>query len=259
MPERQEDRAAHRQAFSGGCGVRWLLIFLLVAAPRAQAELRSAEACGEQVAADPAKAREEAAVWSRTGGGVPARLCEAEALVAMGAHASAAQLLTALATNPNRAIPADARAVILADGARQWLAAGRPDLARAALGEAAGLTPPDHDRRILLARAAAAEGDWPAARTALEAEIATRPDAALPHALLAATLRHLDEPGAALAQAQRALALDPALPEAMFETGAALAETGDARGASAIWLKLIGAAPDSELAALARANLQRLN
>ncbi|HET9067934.1 MAG TPA: hypothetical protein VFN28_04765 [Amaricoccus sp.] len=237
---------------------RLFLVALLAAAP-ASAEIRTPEACTAAIAADPAAAREAAALWQRTGGGVPARLCEAAALAALGAHGTAARLLTSLAANPNRAISAGLRAVILADGARQWLEAGRPDLARAALAEADKITLPGAERHLLAARAAAAEGDWPAAETALRAALAERPDDALAHALLAAALRNAGDPAAALAEAERARALDPALPEALFETGAALAETGETARASQVWLELIAADPDSSLAALARANLQRLN
>ncbi len=240
--------------------MRWLLLLAaLAAAPAARAEIRSAEACRAAVASNPAAAREEAAIWSRLGGGVPARLCEASALAAMGAHASAAELLTAMAANPNRAMSAGLRAIVLADGAREWLAAGRPDLARAALAEADKITDPDPDRQLLLARAAAAEADWPTARTTLEALLAAKPDDALAHALLAATLRHQHDPAAALAEAERARALDPDLPEALFETGAALAETGKPEAAATVWLELIDHHPDNALAPLARANLQRLN
>ncbi|MFO1208263.1 MAG: hypothetical protein U1E40_03475 [Amaricoccus sp.] len=234
------------------------IVFVLLAAPGASAEIRSPDECTAAVAADPAAAREDAAVWLRLGGGVPARLCEASALAAMGAHQTAAELLSAVGTNPNRAMPADARAVILADAARQWLAADRPDVARQALADADKLTDPDSDRRLLLARAAAAEGDWPAARTALEAEIAAAPDDALAHALLAATLRNQDDTAGALAEARRALALAPDLPEALFESGAASAESGDKAAAARAWLHLLEVAPQSDLAPLARANLQRL-
>lgn len=238
---------------------RLFLAALLAAGPAVAAEIRTPAQCSEAVAADPAAAREGAAVWQRMGGGVPARLCEAEALSAMGAHATAGRLLTSLAANPNRAMSPGLRAVILTDGARQWLAAGRPDLARAALAVAGRITVADADRQILIARAAAAEADWPAAQAALEAALAERPDDAVAHALLAAALRNQDDPAAALTEAERARALDPALPEALFETGAALAETGQSRRAAQVWLELIAAHPDTSLAALARANLQRLN
>ena len=236
-----------------------LLPVLLLAAAPAAAEIRSPDECAAAIAADPARAREEAASWSRTGGGTAANLCEADALAAAGAHGTAAALLTNVARDPNRAIPADARAVILADAAAQWLASGRADLARTTLAASDRLTPPGVERLVLAARAAAALDDWTAARTALEAVLAREPDNAGARALLAATLRHQGDPAAALAEARAALALDPDLPEAQFEAGAAFAETGDAATASALFLRLVREHPDDPLAAAARANLQRLN
>lgn len=236
-----------------------LALLLLLAAPAARAEIRSAEDCATAVAADPARAREDAAAWSRLGGGVPASLCEANALAAMGAHATAAKLLTELAQNPNRAISAGLRAQILADAARQWMAANQIGLAREVLAQADEVAPASPERQILAARAAAGEADWPAARASLEKALATDPGNALAHALLAAVLRHQGDAEAALAEAQEARRLAPDLPEAMFETGAALAETGAREEAVAAWLALIDAHPESDLAALARANLQRLN
>jgi tetratricopeptide (TPR) repeat protein len=239
--------------------MRWLLLIFALLPVAVRAEIASPEQCAAAVAADPVRAREEAALWERLGGGVPARLCEADALAALGAHASAAMLLTRLAENPNRAMGADLRAVILGDGAAQWLAAGRPDLARAALEQADRIAPPDADRLILRARAAAAEGDWPAAQAALERAVVVDPDNALALALLAAALRRQGDVTAALAEAERAYRLAPDLPEALFETAAALAETGETARAGELWLRLIQAHPDSDLAASARANLQRLN
>lgn len=198
-------------------------------------------------------------MWQRTGGGTAASLCEAASLAASGAHGTAAALLTNVGQDPNRAIPADARAVILADAAAQWLAAARPDLARDSLAAADTLVAPHGDRLLLAARADAALGDWTAARTKLDTLVAREPSNALAHALLAATLRHQGDPAAALAQARQAHALSPDLPEAQFEVAAALAETGDTRGASSLWLRLIREHPDDDLAEAARANLQRLN
>ena len=228
------------------------------ASPAGAVEVNTPEACAAAVDADPASAREAAAVWTRMGGGVPARLCEARALAAMGAHDTAARLLTSLGENPNRAMQAGLRAVILTDGARQWLEAGRADLAQAAIAQADRITVPDRDRLVLSARIAAANADWPAAEKALAGVIAATPDDALAHALLAAAYRNQDRAEAALAEAETARRLDPALPEALFEVGAALAETGDKAGAEKVWLKLIAENPESSLTALARANLQRL-
>lgn len=241
--------------------MRRLIAALLAASvlpSAALAEISNTDECKAALAADPAKAREDAALWERSGGGVPARLCSAGALAALGAHATAAQMLTAVAENPNRAMSAKLRAAVLSDAAEQWLAAGEAHLARAVLAQADKLTPPDAPRLVLAARADAAEADWPAAEAALRAAIASRPDEALAHALLAAALRNQGDAAAALAEADQARALAPDLAEAMFEQGAARAETGDTRGASEAWLALITARPDSSLAALARSNLQRL-
>ena len=173
--------------------MRWLLLLAFVPV-QAVADIESAGACKAAVAVDPAAAREDAAAWARTGGGVPARLCEAEALAALGAHGTAAILLTRLAENPNRAMTADLRAVVLGDAARQWLAAGRPDLARAGLPKPKGWRNANSDRLLLLARAAAAETDWPAARAALARLIADEPENALALALTAAALRQQGDP-----------------------------------------------------------------
>jgi tetratricopeptide (TPR) repeat protein len=228
-----------------------------LAAPAA-AEIASQSDCQVAIAADPAAAREEAAVWTRNGGGVNARLCEAAALAAMGATATAARLLTALATNPNRAMSIELRILALIDGARLWLDAGAPDLAGAALDRAAQLAPDDARIPILRARIAAADGDWPAALAALDARLDVAPDDAPARALRAAALRRSGDPEAAAAEADRALALVPGLPEALFEAAAARAELGDEAGAETLWLELIATHPDHPLATPARRNLQAL-
>ncbi len=242
--------------------MRWFLSVATAAAialsPAARAEIASPEACEAAIAADPAAAREDAALWARTGGGVPARLCEGAALAAMGAHATAARLLTSLATNPNRAMDPELRALTLVDGARLWLDAGAPDLATDALDQAARLAPDDPAIPALRAEAAAALGDWPAALAALDARLAVAPGDADARALRAAVLRHSGDPEAARIEADRALADAPGLPEALFEAAAARAELGEDAEAATLWLALITDHPDHPLAGPARRNLQHL-
>ncbi len=238
--------------------MRWAFLLPLLLAAPVRAEITTAAECDAAVAADPGKAREAAAVWARTGGGVPAQLCEASALAAMGAHVSAGTLLTELGQAPGQ-MGAGLRAAILGDAARQWLAAGQPDLAVETLDAADRVTPPDSDRLLLRARAEATAGDWPAAEAALGVLLGAHPDDALGHALMAAALRRQGRPEAALAEAERATALAPGLPEAMFETGAALAETGQRAAAEKAWMALIAAYPRSALAESARVSLDRLN
>ncbi|WP_299134124.1 hypothetical protein [uncultured Amaricoccus sp.] len=242
--------------------MRSLFLALSLAAGSAgatAAEITRVEDCAPAIAADPAAAREQASVWYRLGGGTAARLCEASALEAMGADATAAQLLTGLAQNTNRVMSVPLRVSIIEDAGRLWLAAGRADLARETLASADRLSPPSAARLILRARAEAAEDDWTAAEASLSAALAEEPDNARARALRAATLRQLGDPAAALAEANRARAEDPDLPEAMFEAAAALAETGDTEAASQLWLDLIETHGDGDLAVLARRNLGAIN
>ena len=217
------------------------------------------EDCAPAIAANPAAAREQASLWYRLGGGTAARLCEASALEAMGADATAAQLLTGLAQNTNRTMSTALRVSILEDAGRLWLETGRADLAREMLASADRLDPPTAARQTLRARAEAAAGDWSAAEASLGAALADTPDDARVRALHAATLRRLGEPAAALAEANRARADDPALPEAMFEAAAALADPGQTAAANRLWLDLIEQHGNSDLAALARRNLGAVN
>jgi hypothetical protein len=230
----------------------------VAAGPALTAEIRSAAACGPAVAADAEAAREAASHWYRHGGCAEARLCEAAALEALGAHATAAALLTRLAENPNRVLPRHLRGAILADAARLWVAAGRPETARAALASAARLAPPDAAADLTAARAAAALGDWKDARDALDRVLAEEPGHALARALRAATLRAAGEAESALAEARAALAASPDLAEARFEEAAALAELDRTEAAVAAFLDLAADTPDHDLAPLARSNARRL-
>ena len=196
------------------------------------------------------------------GGGVPARLCEAAALAAIGAHGTAAQLLTNLAANPNRAMSPGLRAVILD---RRRRASGSPPAGPTSppppLAEADGIAAPDADRQLLLARVAAAAGRL--ARRPGRARRGPRRRARTTRWRTRCSPRRCATRATPPPRSPRPsapCALAPDLPEALFETGAALAETGDSaarrrRSGS----QLIAAHPDSDLAPLARANLQRLN
>ncbi len=235
------------------------LLFSPVSAFATTVEITKPEECAPAIAANPEAAREAAAVWSRLGGGAPARLCEAAALEAMGATVTAAQMLTALGENDNRALVPAARASILEDAGRLWLLSDRPDISLKLLISADKITRPSADRWILRARAEAAEQNWAAAEASLGKALADRPADALALSLHAATLRHLDRPEAALIEARKALVLDPDLAEALFESAAALKATGQSREADQLWLRLIEVDPGSDLAALARQNLRASN
>lgn len=236
-----------------------LAAMLVLVAPAVHAaDIGSAEDCQRAIDTDASAAREAAAVWARSGGGVAARLCEAAALEAMGATASAARILTAVARNPNRAMDRDLRLVTLADGARLWLAAGVPGEAEAALDAADRISPATPERQILRARVAAARSDWPAALAALEPALTADPANGEARALRAAALRLSGDAESARSEADRARTDAPDRPEPLFEAAAARAELGDRKEAARLWLDLIERFPRSELAAMAQRNLQAL-
>lgn len=239
-------------------GAVGLALLALLAAASVRAEIRSSEECETAIAADPRMAREDAALWSRSGGGVEARVCEAAALEALGATATAAQLLTGLAENTSRAMPVELRAALFEDAGRLWLLEQQPELARQTLARADALTPAAPGRLELSARAAAAEGDWPAALGALDALVAAEPENAGAFALRAAALRRDGQLAAAADSAETALSLSPDLPAGLFEAGAAAAERGDVAGASEAWQTLILVHPEDPLTPMAQRNLQRL-
>jgi tetratricopeptide (TPR) repeat protein len=247
-----------RHPYAVRAALRSLLLWPLLAAPAA-AGVESMDECRAAVAAAPEAAREEAAIWARSGGGLEARLCEAAALEAMGATATAARLIGALAENPNRAMERDLRATLFRDAARLWLDAGRPDLAGDYAAAADALAPPVADAQILEARTAAAQGDWDRAQAVLAALLDEAPNEARARALYAAALRRGGDPEAGRAEAERALSLAPSLPEAVFEAAAAAAELGNVEAARQRWLTLIELHPDHDLAPAARRNLQSLD
>ncbi|WP_424932797.1 tetratricopeptide repeat protein [Amaricoccus macauensis] len=235
------------------------LFWLLLPAPApALADIGSTAECEAAIASDPQLAREEAGQWARSGGGVPAKICEAAALEALGATATAARLLSSVAENPSRAMPRDLRVVLFEDSAGLWLDAGQPGLALASLDRASQLSPTDPQRLRLKARVMAAAGDWAGATDALNQLIAERPRDAGAHALRAATLRHDEMHVEALWSAQAALRISPELPEGLFEAGAASVDLDDLSSARDYWLKLIKLYPDHALATPARRNLAAL-
>ncbi len=234
------------------------LLFLLCGAGAASADITSAETCRSAIAENPETAREDAAFWYRTGGGVAARLCEASALEAMGATATAARILTGIAENPNRAMDAVLRATVFTDGARLWLDAGRPDLTLEALRQAETLLVPGPDTVILRARAEAALGDWPAALATIGPVIEKRPDDAGVQAFLAAALQETGKYKEARAAATRALEIDPDQPYGLLQLAEADAALGDVSAASDTLFRLIDLYPDGQLAAVARQRLQSL-
>ena len=238
-------------------------ILITAAAPaHAAAPVRSYKACQDRVASDPHSAREAAAEWLRFGdGGLQARICEATALAALGAHASAAARLDVAA----RGAPPELRGELWALAAEFWLAGGRDKdalaSAEAALEAAAEGAPARAGAlkvrgllRLAEGRNAAAAVDFGSALSLAPADL--RPE------LLAARARArnaLGEPRAALADAEAAVTAAPDMAAAWAAKGRAETLLGRADAARESYLRAIredGPAPGGASADEARQALQ---
>jgi tetratricopeptide (TPR) repeat protein len=235
-----------------------LTALLSLGAAPATAAIASLAECEAAVKADPALAREEAAGWAVLGGGALAKACEAMALEALGATKTAAAILTDVAVDRSNGLSAEARVDFLADAARLWLAAREPKLAEEAAGRILSLTGETAETLALRAEARGRQDRWAEARADLDRALDLEPARPDILALRAAANRKEGRPDAALKDADAALAGLPALPEALFERGAALIILKRVPEALDTWFRLIELHPDSELAALARRNIQAI-
>lgn len=224
------------------------------------APVRGYAECLARTDADPTAGREAAAEWKRFGGGVPALICEALALSALGADDAAARALDDAATREPDLTRAQ-RAEMLALAAQFWLGAGRGDEADASATAALAIVPRQPD--ALRARGAARIGAarFAAAAVDLSAALDGAPDdAGLWVARARARAGMFDHAGSA-DDAARALALAPDLAEAWLLKGlaeVALDRTGAAQTSLMAAIGADGAPPGGDIAARARATIQRM-
>ncbi|MGG7566089.1 hypothetical protein ACQ5SO_08015 [Rhodovulum sp. DZ06] len=224
--------------------------------------VRSYETCIDRVTNDAEAGREAALEWRRFGhGGAQARICEANALSALGAHGSAGQALDLAA----REAPAARRPGIFALAAELWLAAGRPAEALAS-AEAALKSAPEgaaarRDALAVRARVRLAEAAWTAAAIDLSGALSLPGDdrrAELLALRAEARVGMGDAPGA-LEDAAAAAVAAPGLAHAWLQKGLAETALGRAEAARESLLRAIredGPAPGGAAAAAARAAIQ---
>ena len=118
--------------------------------PRAEAAERYA-ACLELARSEPDKAIERARTWQDTGGGDPARHCEAIAHMTRGDYHRAGRMLEDLARTMPKDVGAQPRVNALSQASRAWLLGERPARAEAAATQALEMQPDDVE--LLLDRA----------------------------------------------------------------------------------------------------------
>jgi tetratricopeptide (TPR) repeat protein len=203
-------------------------------------------------------AYEAAAQWGRRGGGRAAQHCAALALLEAGRLDQAALQLEALAANlPHDGKPSPVDA--LAQAANVWLLAGRLDRARTAV-DLALQAEPDHPGLLVdRARILAETADFAAALADLDRAVAIDPKDDDAAAFRASALRRLNRPAAALKAAERALSLNPENPSARLERGLLRRDRGDRDGARQDWLKVVSDHGGTPAADAAKIYLERLD
>ncbi|MBF0250923.1 MAG: tetratricopeptide repeat protein [Alphaproteobacteria bacterium] len=213
--------------------------------------------CMTQVDIDAEKAFDDAVQWEGLGGGHPARHCALAALVRIGHYNEAAQGLEKLA-DAVKAKPGF-KARLLAQSAQAWIAAGDAEHAAQVAGAALKLQPDLDAARLARAEGLALQGAYADAADDLNAVLKIQPDHVEALVMLGAAHRQLDRLERALAVLDRALALAPRHPEGLLERGIVHRLQGRKAEARADWRAALDAAPDSDAARSAQANIHLLD
>jgi regulator of sirC expression with transglutaminase-like and TPR domain len=215
------------------------------------------ETCLAQVDLDARAALTSAQSWAEAGGGLPARHCEALALVALEDYMAAGQALLALAYSKPEPEPG-LRADMLAQAGNAFLLAGKGENARQALDLALLLRPDDASLLLDRARAYGMEQQWAAAIADLNMAIAAEPGAPEPYILRAAAKRQSGDLFGARKDIDMALMRDTRSNDALVERGLLRLVSGDKAGARTDFEAVLANAPGSPAGRVAKSELDRL-
>lgn len=214
------------------------------------------ESCLAQVDIDAKAAVSVASAWAESGGGVPARHCEALALIRLERPEEAGNVLIGLGFDQS-VTDLDVRADLLAQAGNAYLLAHRGEKAKKALDGAIELKPGDPDLLIDRARASALDASWAPAIADLNAAIGIVPERAEPYVLRASAKRQSGDAYEAKKDLELALMREPDNLDALLERGL-LQSTSDPTAARADFESIIAKSPDSSSAATAKAELEKL-
>lgn len=213
--------------------------------------------CVARAQATPVAGYNDAQVWRSQGGGDAARHCAALALLYGGDPGLAAEEFEQLAGDMRLRPPA-VRAQILSQAARAWLAAEDTSRAHRAASAALELDVADPDLWIDRAEILAAANQLWEAVDDLNQAIDREPRRADALVIRAAAYRRLDARELARDDIERALAIDPKIPEAWLERGILNRLAGDLGAARRDWLQVLDLDRDGPAAEVARANIEAL-
>lgn len=174
--------ACPRTACTRTARILALATLSLAFVPLAQAQSSAAyqervrlDACLGQVQIDPSEALERAQTWRLEGGGWPAEMCEARALIELGEPLIGADILASLAEQQPVGMVDEERAELYILAGDTRFAAGQIDGAATAYDAALALTPDSVPARLARARLHADAGDWTALAVDADALITRAP------------------------------------------------------------------------------------
>lgn len=215
--------------------------------------------CMRLARTNPEQGLETALTWSELGGGAAADHCAAAAMMGLKRYSQAAKRFEALVQKLPADAPGAARANILAQAGRAWIAAGDGDQALRTQNAAITLDAKNVEIRIDRAVTLAGLGQHWEAIDDLNAALDLDPTAVEALALRANAYRYVDALPLARQDAESALRLNPRHPEALLEYGIILRLAGDFDGARKAWVRLAQDQDGRPIAELARRNLEKLD
>jgi regulator of sirC expression with transglutaminase-like and TPR domain len=214
--------------------------------------------CLSQVEIDPKAAIEVATTWAEAGGGVPAKHCQALALIELDRAEDAGDVLIGLGFDQT-ITDLDVRADLLSQAGNAYLLASRAEKARKALDGAISLRPGDPDLLIDRARAHAMAQSWVGAIADLDAAIELVPMRAGPYVLRASAKRQSGNLRGAKTDLELALQREEGNIDALLERGILRLQSGEKEAARVDLESVVAASPDSSAAQTAKAELAKLN
>ncbi|MGB0747581.1 MAG: tetratricopeptide repeat protein [Magnetospiraceae bacterium] len=214
--------------------------------------------CMDLARADGDAGFDAAVAWEGLGGGLPARHCQALALITLGHYGDAGLRLEAIAKEPG--VRSETVVSLLAQAGQAWLLADRPDRALEVQIAALDLAPEDAELRVDRAQSHAALKDPAAALQDLNAALDAGLENAQVMTLRAAALRQVGRLEDAHTSVEAALAMTLDYPPALLERGLIAAQKGDKEAARKNWLHLLSRVPEeAPEAAAARGHLERMD
>ena len=233
--------------------VKLALLSVILAAANAF----SYDACLKKADRHPDEALEMAMNALGEGDDASAEHCAAVALVGLKQYGEAARRLDVLARKAS-AGGAEVRSQLLSQAGNAWLLAGQPELAQASFTAALALMPGEADYLIDRARASAQLKKWAAAESDLSSALVSEPGNVQALVLRSSARRAQKNLQGAMGDVTQALLLEPNNVEALAERGLLRAAQGDKAGARKDFLAVLERAPESEAAASARIEIEKL-